>query len=54
MLFKVEYLLGGYILDTWETLLVYPAYLLIVGLFIYGVYRQLNNGWQLLASALGL
>lgn len=54
MLCKVEFLLGGYILDTWETVLVYPAYLLIVVLFIYGIYRQLHNGWILLSNTLGL
>lgn len=54
MLCKVEFLLGGYMLDTWETAIIYPCYLLVIALLAYGIYRQLNNGWAMLSGALGL
>lgn len=54
MLCKVEFLLGGYMLDTWETAIVYPCYLLALALVVYGIYRQLQNGWTLMSSTMGL
>lgn len=47
MLFRIDYIMGGYIFDWWETALVYSFYLLLLLLAT----RQLWRGWELLCAA---
>lgn len=50
--FRVDYLFGAYFFDWWEVLLVYPVYLVVAVLVLYGAYRQLNRTWDLVTGML--
>ncbi len=48
--FQVDFILGAYVFDWWEVLMIYPLFLAIVVLVAIGLYRQSALALDLLKS----
>jgi len=48
--FRVDFILGRYFFDPWETVLMYSLYILFAFLVLYGGYKQMYHGAELIYS----